>query len=314
MSRKPPPPPEIDPNDPVAEFVLALSELLTGKEDVDPGELKRSLEAVLAKRPAPPRQAGLTAAEQARSIVESAADAGEEGAALALDALRLDPNCADAYVFLGADAGEESELAFVLFSLAILAASEALGTEVFEKHAGEFFDVPGGESLLRAMEGAGYAALASGALAQAVSFFGNILELDHEDHLDARYAILSIAMSQGDGDLAASLFQAFDDDDPVWRYSQAIHEFRAHGDRPQSRAALRKAIDLNAHVLDFLVGGRPLPRADDEDEGPGSETEGAMASLDLFPLLEQTRGLDLWFAAGREAAHTGRRQWFIFLD
>lgn len=313
MPRKPPPP-EFDPNDPVAEFVLALAELLTANEKIDPGELKRSLESVLAKRPAPPCQAGLSPAEQARALVESATDAAENGAALALDALRLDPNCADAYTFLGDDAGAESELAFVLFSLAILAASESLGEEAVERHAGRLFEVPGGESLIRALEGAGYAALAAGALPQAVSFFGEILELDLEDHLGVRYAILSIAMSEGDGDLVESLFKAYDDDDAVWRFSQAAHEFRTQGDRPRSRAALRKAIDRNAHVLDYLVGGYPLPDGGDEDEGPASEVEGAAAALDLFVLLERIRGLDTWFAAGREAARTGRRQWFIFLD
>lgn len=307
-------PPPYDPNDPVAEFLFALSELLNGAEDMAPGQIKSALDEVLARRPAPPLEEGLSAVRQARELVERAWDSEGDGAAMALDALRLDPNCAEAYVLLGTDAGGESDLAFVLFSLGIVAGTDALSDRFFQEHAGDFFTFLEARPLLRAMEGAGLAAMAGGAVEQAVSFFDSVLQLDRGDHLGVRYHVLAIAMAHDDRQLAEALFAEYPaDDDAVWTYWEALHAFRGHGDCPAARKALGRALDLNPHLPAYLLGRKP-PSDPDSEPTPGSEEEAAVMSWEMIQVWRQAPDASAWLASGEEAARSGRRQWFIGLE
>ncbi|KAA0236855.1 MAG: hypothetical protein HUU14_03100 [Dehalococcoidia bacterium] len=302
-----------DPGDPVAQFLGVIADLLNEDQEMDPAQMKRALDEQIARNPLPPPVAGLSPERQARELVSRAWDSHGDPFPSALDALRLDPNCADAYVLLGTLAEDEPGLSFILYSLGMIAGSESLGEAFIDEHAGELYAFVHARPFLEAIEGAGHSALAAGAVEQAVTFFDSVLQLDSGDHLGVRYTILAIAMAHDDQELAATLFTRFPDEETVWTYWEALHAFRVHGDRPRARKLLGKALELNRHLPAFLQGRQP-PAGREGDHEPGSPDEAAAAAWDIAPVWQATPGAAAWLAAGEEAARTGRRQWFIGLE
>lgn len=300
-------------DDPVEEFVEGLGELLYEQEDeFDPEQLKRGIEALLRRRPAPPRIAGMSAQEQAQALIGDAWDAEDDsGAELVLDALRLFPNSADAYVYLAHDAGSETELAFVLFTLGMMAGVEALGTETFARHAGDFWGIVETRPFMRAMEGVGHASLQLGDVHAATECFREMLRLNPGDNQGVRYALMAIALESDDRALAAELFGQYDDEvSPPWDYGRALTRFREEGDNPASRLALGTALVLNGYLPAYLLGEKRLPANPPLEYSPGTASEAACFAADLAPGWQKTHGALEWLRAGREAKRRNRRAWF----
>ena len=301
-------------DDPVMEFLEGIRELMFRDEPPGPVEMRAEVERLLAARPAPPRDISVTAAAQAQALADLAWEAGEEGAEMALDALRLDANCVDAFVYLGYDAGNETQLAILFFTLGMMAGADALGPEMFDRHAGEFYTIPETRPFLRAMEGVGHAALAVGAVEAATEYFEEMLRLDAEDHMDVRYALLAIALVSDNREMADALFATYEGDSPVWHYGHALHAFRVHGDRPLARRWLREALDQNPHVPGYVLGEKPTPDDLAEEPETGSDEEAMMCAADVAPLWHVTADALGWLRAGAEAQRTGRRHWFAGLE
>ncbi len=299
---------------PVMEFLEGIGKLMFREEPLDPAEMRAEVGRLLANRPAPPRELSVSAADQARALADRAWEAGEDGAEMAIDALRLDPNCTDAFVYLGYDAGNETELAVVFFTLGMMAGADVLGQEMFERHSGEFNAIPETRAFMRAIEGVGHAALSMGAVEAATEYFEEILRLDAADHMEVRYALLAIALVSDNRPLADGLFDTYEGDSPVWHYGHALHSFRLHGDRPQSRRWLREALDQNPHVPPCLLGEKQMPEDLPDESDPGTEEEAFICAADIVPLWHQTSGALNWLRSGAEAQRTGRRHWFAGLE
>jgi len=305
-------PPSTD--DPVMDFREGIARLIRRDEPPGPVEMQAEVERLLAAHPAPARDSNITAAEQAQALADLAWDAGDDGAVMAIEALRLDANCVDAFVYLGYDAGNETQLAVVFFTLGMMAGADALGTEFVDRHAGEFYKIPETRPFLRAMEGVGHAALTMGAVDAATEYFEEMLRLDAEDHMDVRYALLAIALVSDNREMADGLFEAYEGDSPVWRYGHALHAFRVHGDRPVARRWLREALDQNPHVPAYVLGERPARDEILDEPEPGSNEEAMMCAADVMPLWHLTTDALGWLRAGTEAMRAGRRHWFAGLE
>lgn len=151
----------------------------------------------------------------------------------------------------------------------------------------------------------------AGKLADATAGFEEVLELDPDDAIHARWGLLSCYLLQERAEDVADLLERYPKDDgPVWVYGAALASLRADPDAPESRRLLAAAVamhpvagglllldeaDRDARV-EVLLDGLLDESADSEEEiepdvvfraercavlleGPWRETEGALDLL-----------------------------------
>lgn len=298
-----------DPADPVFQFVAGIIELAYGTGSgeaaaaADPAEFRAGVARLLAEKPSLPRELSITAEEQAQRLVEAAWESeDEDGAGLAVDALRLWPDCADAYTYLGLSAGEEVALAIPLFTLGLVAAYETLGQDLFDNEAGHFWGMTETRPFMRALAELARANADAGALDVAAAHYQEMLRLNPNDNQGARYELLGILLEMGDQDAVEQLLSAYPEDSaPAFTYGTALLDFQRSGDSPESRASLQQAAADVPLVAEFLAGARRLP-----DEGPelyerGSEEEAAVYAELLTPAWEATEGAIEWLRSNAPA-------------
>ncbi|MBI2767025.1 MAG: hypothetical protein HYX53_14085 [Chloroflexi bacterium] len=292
--------PQIDPNDPVFLFISGVTEVLANADGLDPMELKVQIDAVVAQLPEPVRAFGRTPQEQALDVMEQAWD-DEGGTRSALAALRLDNNCTDAWVYLGYDAGEELELAFVFFTLALMAGFTTLGEQMFEQGVGDFWGIEETRPFMRALEGVARTNWDLGEKEAAATYFLEMLRLNPGDNQGARYPLLWVSLERGDHDTVHNLLREYDDDTAPFLYGAALLAFQEGGDTPAARKALAKATAANPEVVKYLEGA-PLPELEPETYEIGGEEEAIVFSAMMAEAWAQTPGAIDWLKQPRTGA------------
>lgn len=287
--------PLFDRNDPLFAFIEGMWQFLNRHEQLDPIVLRQEAETLLARHPAPEPRPGTTAREQAQDLVDEAWESDDRGPYLALDALKLDANCADAYVCLGHNMGAEPELALAMFALALLAGSSTLGAEMFERHAGEFWGIVETRPFMRALEGMARTTWEMGQHDVAMAYYHELLQLNPTDNQGARYPLLALALESANRDIAEGLLGAYAaDTSAMWHYGRALDAFQRLGDANESRAALATARSANPHVPPFLSGARSLPEDEPDLHSRGEQSEAVVCADLLLDAWEATEGAIAW--------------------
>ncbi len=286
--------PSFDPEDPVGEFFNGVVETFYGANG-DPEVIRQGMAALLSRRSPPPRMMGTTSDAQAEAMVDAAWQDPEGGASLAVDALRLWPDCAAAYSYLGVVAAEQPTLSLPLHSIAVLAGYAALGQGVFDEYAGQFWQIPQTRPFMDALGYLATAHLDAGSDEAAASHFAEMLNLNPHDDQGARYPLLAIALRLGDNETVERLFAAFPEEaGATFAYARALSLLQRRGDTDEARLALRAARELNPLVPEFLTGVRPIPAEFPEVNEPGGEAE-ALLYCDLMGAAwEATEGAVAW--------------------
>lgn len=284
-----------DPADPVFVFVRGILEFLDSVHgELDPTLLGQHVGTLLERHAGPEPIAGMSAAEQAQDLAYEAMDSEERGPYLALDALSLDPGCADAYVCLGQALGFEPDLAMAMFTLGAMAGAAAIGPGGFEREAGHFWAAHETRPFMRAVEGLARTAWGIGEPGAAAGYYQQLIQMNPNDNQGARYPLMAIALEVGDHELSAALFRAYDDRSAMWGFGKALDAFQRLGDSPESRAALSAAQAQNPFVTPYLTGAKEFP-----DDGPslytsGSEEEAIECADLLANAWEGTEGAVAW--------------------
>lgn len=296
---------DIDPDDPVFQFVAGVIEIIYGPPAAgetsafdNPAALRASVAALLAEHAAPPRDISMSVEEQAERLVAAAWDAGEEAPALAVDALRLWPDCANAYTFLGISAGDELSLAIPMFTLGVMAAHAHLGNEIFEREAGNFWTIEETRPFMRALGELARANRDAGATDVALHHYQELLRLNHADDQGARFELLSIFLEEGNTGAAAAIIEAFrDEESPAFAYGAALLAFQLGGDSPEARAVLAHALTAAPAVAPYLAGLTPLPSDDTGVYQMGGDDEALLFADLLLPAWQATPNAAGWLRA-----------------
>ncbi len=94
---------------------------------------------------------------------------------------------------------------------------------------------------------------------------------------------------------AARMFKRYKNDGGTeWLWPAALAAYRKSGDCPASRAALERALNANAHVRDYLLGGARLPRTLPEYVMVGGVDEAAAYITQAPPTWDGTPGALMW--------------------
>ncbi len=280
-------PPGISPEHPVLAFVAGVIDIFMNAEEsgaaADPRQLKAQVDRLLASHPAPPRVLGVRVERQAQELVDRAWDS-DEGDVLALDALRLWPNCCEAYLLLALETGEEVELTVILYTLAAIAGAEAIGPEKMHEYTGSFSEHEDALPFLQALAGLSRAHMAAGEPEAAMLHLGEVLRLDSADALGARYELLTLLIASGDLANAQVLIDAYEEPSVPMLYGLALIAFHESGDGPAASSRLQMAKTVNPYIVPYLTGEKPIPGPGPLDFELGTEDE----ALAFAPLVLTT--------------------------
>lgn len=235
---------------------------------------KQSAKPPARKRRAPRQAPSNLALDQAQEMIYDAWDSGDprRQVALANEALKISPLCADAYVILARHT-PRADKQLDLWRRGVEAGQAALG-DAFEDYVGHFWGVLETRPYMRARYGLASALWERGARAEAIDHLRDMLRLCPGDNLGVRYVLSAWLIEAGRDDDLDALFKSYPSDgDAGWSWTKALAAFRRGGDGAKSRAALDRAVRTNGYVAAYLLGTKRLPRLRPPFISIGSEDE-----------------------------------------
>ena len=222
----------------------------------------------------------------------------DDRVALARKALELSPDCADAYVLLADETANFYADAIDLYRKGVEAGERALGKRVFEEDAGHFWGLFETRPYMRARAGLAQCLWEAGRCPEAVQHYWDLLRLNPDDNQGLRDLLLPHLIEMGRDWEAEKLFQVYKDDGmAVWLYSRALLDFRAQGDKPKARKALKGALRENPHVPAYLLGLKRLPQWPPGLYGFGDANEAVLYAQGSKKAWKKTPEALEWLAA-----------------
>lgn len=260
-----------------SESMMAdLSRLLREQkiESLDDAQafMNRLLEEGGGRLPASPPQ---SLAEQAQDLVYQAWEAptDRDAVALARQALKIFPDCADAYNVLAEIDARSVEEACDFYQLSVYAGERSLGEAFFAENAGRFWRMIETRPYMRARQGLADCLWAMGREQDSIAHGEALLELNPNDNQGVRDVLLSRYLVLGNDAGSERLFLQYPDDrSAAFLWSRVLLDLR-RGDQAAAKAALLAAMDYNSHVAGLFTGKRKLPATLPETYSPGSRDE-----------------------------------------
>lgn len=197
--------------------------------------------------------------EEAQALVWQAFDTSskKERIALAKEAIKISPDCADAYTLLAemSDSGTE----VVSYLRQAVDAGRRSISHLLDKNPKDFpfWQVLETRPYMRAVESLASALFAKGDHEEALALWKDLLRLNPNDNQGVRYTLIPILVGLDKLSEAEEFFERYDDDICASvLFSKALFLFKKHGDSIESRKALKEAVRRNKYVMEYLLGMR----------------------------------------------------------
>ncbi len=256
------------------------------------------LQEITAHGPVP-SSSPRTPLEQAQNLMYDAWEASspQERLRLAQQALKISPDCADAYVLLAEETALNSCEAGKLYQRGVEAGERALGEACFNENAGRFWGILETRPYMRARAGLAQTLWVLGKHEAAVEHFRELLRLNPSDNQGNRYELLAHLLDLERYDEAEELLAQYEDDWMAdWLYSRALVAFYRNGDSAEARRRLKDALQENRHVPHYLLGRKRLPQSLPGYLTWGGEDEAATYAARFFSGWQKIPGALDWLA------------------
>jgi tetratricopeptide (TPR) repeat protein len=183
----------------------------------------------------------------------------------------------------------------LLYEQGVQAGERALGSDVFVHDVGHFWGIVETRPYMRARSGLAQTLWALDERAAAIAHFTDMLWLNPGDNQGIRSLLASCLIQTGDDDALGSLLDQYAEDaSATWMYTRALWLFRREGAGRKANAALRKALNANPFVPEYLFGVTPLPEYLPPYVGFGDETEAIDYVLEGLIHWHETPGALEW--------------------
>jgi tetratricopeptide (TPR) repeat protein len=127
----------------------------------------------------------------------------------------------------------------------------------------------------------------------AVDHYVNLLDLDPEDHMGNSSLLLSCYLAMGEVQRSWDLLEEFDDDSAVFQYGWLL-VYLMSGDEDAAEDALNTALEVNPHVVPFLLGMGEELEGNPPTVAVGSREEAQMVGQILGQTWENQPTALLW--------------------
>lgn len=246
------------------------------------------------KTKSPARKVSRRDEERARNLVYDAYQSdGKQRYKLAEEAVRLNPNCVDAYVIL-AEKTKSLEEAILLYEKGIQAGERELGKAFFKENKGYFWGLIETRPFMRAKLHYAEALSLLGKTTEATQQYEELLELNPMDNQGVRYSLFVAYVDAGDYKKAGDLLQQYDGDTAQDSYNKLLLELHENGFTTEAVKLLKEAKKENKFVINHLTGKKRLPAYPPDYYGFGDENEAIVYADMHLQLWKRIDGLQEW--------------------
>jgi tetratricopeptide (TPR) repeat protein len=299
--------PPVPPRRALERVMTDLTRLLDEQQFASLEEANAFLQRTLAEG-GPPSRPPRTPLEEAQDLLDEAWEAPPlRRLEMARQALRISPDCADAYVVLAGTIARTPEEALPLYGQGVAAGERAIGDRRFVEEAGHFWGIIATRPYMRARVGLARTLWALGRRHEAIMHYSDMLRLNPNDNQGVRDLLLAALLAVGDTARARELLGQYGDASATWAYGQALVSFRMDGDSPVARRHVRAALRTNPHVPAYLLGRKRPPKERPPFYSIGSPEEAVLCAEAQIEAWQAAPGALEWLAAAAPAETTPRK-------
>lgn len=195
--------------------------------------------------------------------------------AWARKALELDGECTDAQVLIACEETPSPRQLATLLRTIVERAEARLGAPFLREHRHRLWEIPEAHPYLRARLALAEAFERAGRPSQSIPHLEELLRIDPQDRLGARYRLVRCLFAANDLKRLEALLQEFGGtSSPFYAWAAVLARVRS-GALKGAEKALAAARQANPYVEEFLTGRRKLPRQIPAETTPGSPEEAA---------------------------------------
>ena len=276
------------------KMMLDLQRLLDSQHFKSEGELQKFMESLTAKPiPSFPKES-LTIKEQAQDLIYDALNQPEDkGYQLALNALQMDPDCIEAYEYLGAFE-PIPETAILYFKNGIEIGRRIFAKNYFKDSIGHFWMIHETRSFMRCMRAYADCLSDMGRFRDSVSVFEEMIKLNPNDNLGVRDQLTIYLIKINDFNKFRKYDKMYKDDfGTSILFNRTLFAFKTEGSSPNSNGLLKKAIKSNIHVIPKLIAKTSLFDMPDV-YGLGDDAEAKYYTFFAHKIWHETNGAIDW--------------------
>ena len=121
----------------------------------------------------------------------------------------------------------------------------------------------------------------------------NLLDLDPEDHMGNSSLLLSCYLAMGEVQRSWDLLEEYDDESAVFQYGWLL-VYLLSGDDEAAEDALKHAMDVNPHVVPYLLGMGEELEGNPPKVTVGSREEAQVVGQIMGPAWENHPAAMMW--------------------
>ena len=241
-----------------------------------------------------PKKAPQTKKERAQEMVYDAFEAdGPLRYKLAKDALKLDPNCVDAYNILAEDA-PSMEKAASLYKKGMGIGQKELGETYFKQNMGHFWGLFETRPFMRTKFNYAQTLFHLGKRKEAIHQMVELLNLNPVDNQGVRFFLFIAFVDNGELEKARNLLDDFSEGYARGTFNRALLEILEHGFTPKAAKLMKEAKKKNKHVIPYLLGKKRLPSELPSSYRIGDENEAIIYADEHLHIWREIPGVSDW--------------------
>jgi tetratricopeptide (TPR) repeat protein len=218
---------------------------------------------------------------------------GNQRYKLAEQALKLDPNCVDAYVILAEKATSLDE-ALTWYEKGMRIGEKKLGKAFFVENKGHFWGLIETRPFMRAKLDYAMALYDLGEKNQATKQYEELLVLNPNDNQGVRYLLFIAYVDLGQLKKTHQLLSKYDERTAQGLYNKVLLELLENGFTPRATKLFKEAKKQNKYVISYLTGKKTLPAHQPDYYGFGDDNEAIIYVNEHLHLWMKINGIHEW--------------------
>lgn len=255
------------------DFHHIIQKLIDKHQPNSPEELQQLLNSLMGQPIDNFKMAPETDEEKARELIYEAYNLPKDkGKRRALKALKIYPDCIEAYEYIG-DTYAYYHKAAEHYVKGVEVGRRIFGGDFLKQNKGYFYGITETRPYMRCLGKLADCFYHPGATGKALSIWKEMLELNPMDNQGIRYQLASALLEKENFTDFKNLMKEFNDDASImFSFPKALYEFLTSGDSKKARQLLKKAHGENQHVIPLLLKIYP-PEEMPQSYMMGSEEE-----------------------------------------
>ncbi len=284
------------------KMMLDLQRFIDKQEFTSEEELQLFLKSLTGKKiPTLPNEE-LTPKEQAQDLIFAAHELTPAKAkANVKKALALDPDCIEAYEYLGLKE-RTLELAITSYEKAIAIGRRIFGGEYLEENKGMFWGLHETRPFMRCLYHYADCLYIMNKVEECVTILEEMIELNPNDNQGIRDQLILYLIQLGENKKYLKYAKMFKGDCSTFSlYNRALFTFKTEGASAKAAKQLKKAIKENKYVPKQLLSNKPVKElASYYSMGDGNESDYYVSFAQ--PIWAATEGAMEWLKKCTENA------------